>query len=195
MNEVFKTIIHRRSIRKFKEQQISDEQLEQILEAGMYAPNSGSRQAPVFAVCQNTELNEELGAINVEKMKEIVGKRPPMKPGEKNAPKGGEVEIKSFFYGAPTVITIFTPRNWYNFTLDAAVCAENMMLVADSMGIGSCMIARATEVFATERGKEIQAAWGISEEYEAKLHLLLGYSVDEIPEPEPRRDGRIIRIK
>ena len=160
----------------------------------MYAPSSGSRQAPIFAVCQDVELNEELGAINVEKMKEIVAKRPPMKPGEKAAPKGDEVEIKSFFYGAPTVVTIFTPKNWYNFTLDAAVCAENMMLAARSLGIGSCLIARATEVFETERGKEIQAAWGISEEYEAKLHLLLGYPADEIPEPAPRREGRIIRV-
>lgn len=63
----------------------------------------------------------------------------------------------------------------------------------DSLGIGSCMIARAAEVFATERGKEIQAEWGISEEYEAKLHLLLGYPEGEIPEAASRRDGRIIR--
>lgn len=194
MNEVLKTIKHRRSVRKYQEKQIPEELLEKILEAGMYAPNSGSRQAPIFAVCQNAELNEELGAINVEKMKEIAAKRPPMKPGEKAAPKGGEVEIKSFFYGAPTVVTIFAPKNWYNFILDAAVCAENMMLAADSLGIGSCMIGRATEVFETERGKEIQAVWGIGEEYEAKLHLLLGYPVDEIPEPAPRRDGRIIRV-
>lgn len=195
MNEVLKTIIHRRSIRKFKEEQISEEQLEQILKAGMYAPNAGSRQSPVFAVCQNAELNEELGVINVGIMKEIAAKRPPMKPGEKATPKGGESEIKSFFYGAPTVVTIFAPKNWYNFILDAAVCAENMMLAADSLGIGSCMIARAAEVFATERGKEIQAEWGISEEYEAKLHLLLGYPEGEIPEAASRRDGRIIRIK
>ena len=195
MNDVLKTIINRRSIRRFEEKQIPEELLEQILEAGMYAPNSGSRQAPIFAVCQNKELNEELGAINVEKMKEIIGKRPPMKPGEKTAPKGGDMEIKSFFYGAPTVITIFTPKNWYNFTLDAAVCAENMILAADSFGIGSCIIARATEVFATERGKEIQAGWGISEDYEAKLHVILGYPADEIPEASPRREGRIIRIK
>ncbi len=195
MNEVLKTIIHRRSIRKFKEEQIKEEQLIKILEAGTYAPNAGSRQSPLFAVCQNPELNEEIGALNVEVMKSIAAKRPPMKPGEKEGPKAGNGPmIKSFFYGAPTVVTIFAPKNWYNFILDAAVCAENMMLVADSLGVGSCMIARATETFETERGKEIQAMWGIDEAYEAKVHVLLGYPADEIPEPAPRLDGRIIRV-
>jgi len=196
MNEVLNTIIHRRSVRRYKETQLGEAELNLILEAGLYGPNSGGRQAPVFGVCQDAELNEELGAINVEKMKEIMSQRPPMKPGEKQPPKEGNGPApKSFFYGAPTVVTIFAPKDWYNFTLDAAVCAQNMMLAADSLGIGSCMIARAKEVFETERGKEVMQMWGISDAYEAKVHVLLGYAADEIPEPGERLEGRIKIIK
>jgi nitroreductase len=197
MNEVMQTILHRRSIRKFRPEQIAPEQLDEILLAGEYAPCAGSRQSPVFAVCQNEQLNEELGQINMEKLREIMDIRPPMAPGEKSAapklPFGQE--IRSAFQGAPTVVTIFAPKDWYNFTLDCAVAAENMALAAEALGVGSCIIARAAETFATPRGKELQAQWGIGEEYEAKLHLLLGYPEGDHPQAKPRRENRRILIK
>lgn len=197
MNPVIETIIHRRSIRKFTERQLSQEHLDLILRAGEYAPCAGGRQSPIFAVCQDKELNHELGLINMEKLREIMDIRPPMAPGEKGtAPKMDlGTEPRSAFNNAPTVITIFAPKDWYNFTIDSAVAAENMMIAADSLGVASCMIARALETFATQRGREIQAQWGISAEYEAKIHVLLGYAAAPNPEPKPRKEGRILIIK
>lgn len=58
-NEVMKTIMHRRAIRRFEERQIAEEELEQILQAGMYAPSAGGRQGVIFAVCQNKEVKFE----------------------------------------------------------------------------------------------------------------------------------------
>ena len=74
-----------------------------------------------------------------------------------------------------------------------AKSGENMMLCADSLGIGSCMIARAQETFETERGQELMRQWGISEEYEAKIHIMFGYPEGEHPAAKPRREGRVIR--
>lgn len=197
MNEVINTILHRRSVRKYQPKQITDEELDMILTAGEYAPCAGGRQSPVFVVCQDAALNRELGEINLGVLRAISDKRPGMKPGENNAPKklGLEPGRVSAFHDAPTVITVFAPKDWYNFTLDCAVAAENMMLAADALGIGSCLIARAEETFATERGKEVQAAWGLDETYEAKLHVLLGYSAEEPRAAKPRRDGRRILVK
>lgn len=197
MNEVMNTILHRRSVRKYQPKQITDEELDRILTAGEYAPCAGGRQSPVFVVCQDAVLNRELGEINLGVLRAISDKRPGMKPGENNAPKklGFEPGKVSAFHNAPTVITVFAPKDWYNFTLDCAVAAENMMLAADVLGIGSCLIARAEETFATERGKEVQSAWGLDETYEAKLHVLLGYSAEEPRTAKPRRDGRRILVK
>ena len=197
MNEVMNTILHRRSVRKYQPKQITDEELDRILTAGEYAPCAGGRQSPVFVVCQDAVLNREFGEINLGVLRAISDKRPGMKPGENNAPKklGLEPGKVSAFHNAPTVITVFAPKDWYNFTLDCAVAAENMMLAADALGIGSCLIARAEETFATERGKEVQSAWGLDETYEAKLHVLLGYSAEDPRTAKPRRDGRRILVK
>ena len=58
-----KTIMHRRAIRRFEEKQIAEDELDQILQAGMYAPSAGGRQGVIFAVCQDKEVNEKLGKI------------------------------------------------------------------------------------------------------------------------------------
>ena len=60
MNETMKTILHRRAIRRFDEKQNA---LQEILQAGLYAPSAGGRQGVLFAVCQTKEVNERLGKI------------------------------------------------------------------------------------------------------------------------------------
>ena len=63
VNELMKTILHRRAIRRFADRQIEEEALEQILQAGLYAPSAGGRQGPIMAVCQDKQVNERLGRI------------------------------------------------------------------------------------------------------------------------------------
>ena len=63
MNETMQTILHRRAIRRFDERQIDEELLQQILQAGLYAPSAGGKQGVIFAVCQDKEVNERLGKI------------------------------------------------------------------------------------------------------------------------------------
>ncbi len=123
MNETINNIIKRRSIRQYKDTQITKEELDIILKAGEYAPSSGGRQAPIFVVCQNKELNKEIGLLNGEMMKLIMDKRPPMTPKGNQPPKIEPIPIPDFSYGAPTVVTIFAPKNWHNFTLDSAIAA------------------------------------------------------------------------
>ncbi|HIR12923.1 MAG TPA: nitroreductase family protein [Candidatus Choladousia intestinavium] len=57
------TILRRRSIRRFERRQIEEDILEQILQAGLYAPSAGGRQGVIFAVCQDREVNERLGKM------------------------------------------------------------------------------------------------------------------------------------
>lgn len=195
-NEIMKTIMHRRSIRRFDERQIEENVLHDILKAGLYAPSAGGRQGVIFVVCQNKVINEKLGKIkransnpHMATKTNYVSKEQPSIADDAN--------IKNAFYDAPTVITFFAPKNFLFSVDDCAVAAENMMLAADSYGIGSCYIGQGWTAFADPYGQQILKDWKIDAGYYAVMQLLLGYpkTGDNHPISKPRKDGRIIRIK
>lgn len=194
-NAVIENIMKRRSIRRFKQGQISEEELKTILKAGLYAPSAGGRQGVVFVVSQDKETNGKLGRI---KKAHFHGR---MSTSDvyvsKEQPSiADDASIKSAFYDAPTVITLFAPKKFLYAENDACVAAENMLLAATSLGIGSCYIGSAWESFDDPIGHEILRKWGVRTDYYAVLHVLLGYPegcMDEV-KAKPRKEGRIIRI-
>ncbi len=195
MNDVIRTITHRRSIRRFSETQVGSEELQQILTAGMYAPSAGGRQGVFFAVCQNREINLKLGRIK------RANSRPRMATAtswvSKEQPSiADDPKLTDAFYGAPTVITLFAPKEFLFSAEDCAAAAENMMLAADSLGIGSCYIGQGWTAFADPFGQELLRKWEIRTDYYAVAQLLLGYprEGDEHPAAKARKDGRILMI-
>ena len=195
MRDVFETILHRRAIRRFSEKQISEEELQKILQAGLYAPSAGGRQGVIFAVCQNREVNLRLGRIK------RANARPHMATATSYVSReqpsiADDASITNAFYDAPTVITMFAPKEFLFSKEDCAVAAENMMLAADALGIGSCYIGQGWEAFADPYGKEILKQWNVPTDRYAVMQLLLGYlrEGDIHPEAKPRKADRIIRI-
>lgn len=194
-NAVMETILHRRTIRRFEQRQIEEDVLQQILEAGLYAPSAGGRQCVLFAVCQNEEVNERLGKIK------RVNSNPKMATAASYVSKeqpsiADDPSLQNAFYDAPTVITLFAPKNFLFAAEDCAAAAENMMLAADSLGVGSCYIGEGWTAFAAPYGQEILRRWKIRTDYYAVMQLLLGYprNGDGHPAPKVRRDGRILRV-
>jgi nitroreductase len=207
MNEIIQNIVTRRSIRKFQTQQVDEESLTEILLAASYAPSASGRQSPLIVVCQNEKINDELGKINrvlAQQLRagplfqQINAQTPTAEQNQADTPKDtasiADPALESAFYGAPTVITLFAPKNWYNFTMDCAVAAQNIALAAHSLGVSSCIIARALETFETETGKQYMKKWNIDETYEGKIHVLLGYMNGKTPEAKPRKEGHILRV-
>lgn len=195
MNETMQTILHRRAIRRFDARQIEEELLQQILQAGLYAPSAGGKQGVIFAVCQDREVNERLGKIkransnpHMATAKNYVSKE---QPSIADDPK-----LVNAFYGAPTVITMFAPKNFLFSVDDCAVAAENMMLAADSLGIGSCYIGQGWTAFADSYGQEILRKWEIRTDYYAVMQLLLGYpkAGDRHPAAKARKSDRVLRF-
>ncbi len=195
MNETMQTILHRRAIRRFDERQIEEELLQQIVQAGLYAPSAGGKQGVIFAVCQDREVNERLGKIkransnpHMATAKNYVSKE---QPSIADDPK-----LVNAFYDAPTVITMFAPKNFLFSADDCAVAAENMMLAADSLGIGSCYIGQGWTAFADSYGQEILRKWKIRTDYYAVMQLLLGYpkADDKHPAAKARRNDRVLRF-
>lgn len=194
-NETIQTILNRRSIRRFDTRQVEEEKLQQILKAGLYAPSAGGRQGVLFVVCQDREVNERLGRIK------RANSHPRMATehcyvSREQPSIADDPEIKNAFYGAPSVITLFAPKGFLFAVDDCAVAAENMMLAAASLGIGSCYIGQGWTAFADPYGQEILKTWGIRTDYYAVMQLLLGYQKegDRHPSPKPCKAGRVLRF-
>ncbi len=191
-NAVMENILTRRTIRRFRSEQITEEELQTVLEAGMYAPSAGGRQGVLFVVSQDRETNEKLGRIkknntNVKMSTDTVYI-------SKEQPSiADDPTIVSAFYDAPTVITLFVPKDFLYGPYDASAAAENMLLAAHSIGLGGCYIGSAWDSFRDVYGQETLKKWNIRTDYYAVIHVLLGYPKDEqAPKGKARKEGRII---
>jgi len=182
----------RRSIRKYQDRQIRREDLEKIIEAGLYAPNAGGGQRARIVAVHNKELAEKIGRLNLthfDRNKLIGGYVSSEQPSIIDNPN-----IKSGFYGAPTVCVIFGRKNFLYSIPDAFCCAENMVLEAANLGIASCIIARGEETFDNEAGRELLKEWNIPDTDTARCFVILGYCDGDYPKAKPRKGNRFLVI-
>ena len=162
---------NRRSIRKYKPEQISDEELNSVLEVGTYAPTAKNTQNPLMVVVQEPGLVKKLSEMNAAVM------------GASHDP----------FYGAPTVVIVFAKSGDPNGVQDASLVAGNILNAAYAAGLGSCWINRAREMFDTPEGRELARSWGVPDDMVGVANCILGYAGEE-PKAHPRKEGYIIRV-
>ncbi len=172
MNETIKTLLERRSIRKFKPEQIREDELNAILEAGMYAPSGANQQSALFVVVQDKETLRKLSVMNA-------------------AVWGKDIDP---YYGAPTVILVFADRSKVTPVEDASLALGNMFNAAASLGIGSCWIHRVRQMFETGEGKDLLRKWGVIGDYVGVGSCILGYPDCEHPKAAPRKDNFVVRV-
>ena len=172
MNDVIRSLKERRSVRAYREEQVREEDLRQILEAATYAPSGMGKQSAVMVVVQDKETIAKLSKLNAAVM-------------------GAEIDP---FYGAPTVVVVLADRSSFTWKEDGCLVMGNLMNAAYAVGVDSCWIHRAREVFASEEGKRLMAQWGVPEGYIGVGHCILGYRDGEKPEPPARKPGRILRV-
>ena len=164
----------RRSIRAYKPEQIKDEELQKILEAGIYAPTGMGMQSPKLVVVQDKETRDYLSRLNARYL------------GNDSDP----------FYGAPTVIVVLAERERSTCVEDGSLVLGNLLNAAHAVGVGSCWIHRAREVFDSKEGKELLKKWGIKGDYIGVGHCILGYPADGIvPQAKPRKEDYIVYVR
>ena len=96
-------------------------------------------------------------------------------------------------YGAPTILVVLADANAKCAVQDGSLVMGNLMLAAASLGLGSCWINRAREMFDTQEGKALLGKWGVPEHYRGIGCCILGYA-DETPAPKERAANRILKI-
>lgn len=171
--EAIKVLVERRSVRGFKPEQISNEQLNTILEAGKYAPSGRGRQASIMIVLQGKEEIEQITKMNSEIMG--TGQQDP-------------------FYGAPTIIIVLADKTIPTHIYDGTLVMGNLMNGAYAVGVDSCWIHRAREEFESEQGKALLKKWGIEGDYVGIGHVALGYRDGPLPEPKPRKENYVYKV-
>ena len=173
MNETMKNLLERRSVRGYKKDLVPTEVLDEILEAGKYAPSGMGQQKTLMVVTQNPELVAKLSKMNADVM------------GTKNDP----------FYGAPVVLIVLADKARPTYLYDGSLVMGNLMNAAHSLGIGSCWIHRAKEEFESEEGKALLKKWGIEGDYEGIGHCVLGYAAAELPAAKPRKENYVYYVE
>ena len=172
MNEVIQCLCTRRSVRVFQSKQVEESQLAQILQAGTFAPSGRGMQATKMVVVQDQEVIARLSSMNAAVM------------GSDGDP----------FYGAPTVIVVFADRNRNTYIEDGSLVMGNLMNAAHAVGVDSCWIHRAREVFESEQGKALKRQWGIGDDYVGIGNCILGYGAGDYPQAKPRKEDQIVRV-
>lgn len=186
MNETIKNLLNRRSIRKFEQEQIKDEELEAILETGKFAPSAMNQQSWHFTVVQNKEILQQ---INETCRTAFINS------GNKGFEDRGKAENFSIFYNAPTFIIVSGDEKAIAPQNDGSLALGNMFLAAESLGIGSCWIHAMNFVLSIEEGKALKKVLGIPEGYTPIGSGAFGYKAVSSPSPAARREGIINIIK
>lgn len=156
----------RRSIRSFSSRPVEQEKLDAILEAATYAPTGMGKQSPVIVLVKSPEMVKKISKMNAAVM-------------------GRDADP---FYGAPTVAIVFGHKDsvptWFE---DACLVAGNLLNAAHAVGVDSCYIFRAKEVFSSEEGLALLKEWGLDENYVGVANCILGYREGDAPQPAPRK--------
>ena len=172
--EALEVLYGRRSIRKYKAEQISERELELVLKAGMCAPTAMNYQSPIIIAIQNKDEIAYLSKLNAKVM------------GNENIDP---------FYGAPTVLVVLADANNKNAMKDGSLVMGNLMNAAYALGLGSCWINRATEIFSMPEGKALLEKWGIEGDYIGIGNCILGYPDQEHPAMKPRKENSIYYVR
>lgn len=170
--ETLQSMKDRRSIKSYLPEQIKKEELDTVLEAGIYAANGRGLQSAKIVVVQDKETRDLLSRLNAQVM-------------------GTDIDP---FYGAPTVLIVFADSESHTYLEDGSLVMGNLMLGAYAVGLGSCWIHRAKEVFEMPEGKELMEKWGLDAKYKGVGHCILGYIKGDMPKAKPRKADYILRV-
>lgn len=164
--EALEVLKNRRSIRNYKKEQVSQEELTAVLEAGTYAATGRGTQSPYIVAVQDPQMIAVLNRLNGAVLGDPEGKP---------------------YYGAPTIVLVFASTEGCTPYEDALLVGANILNAAYAAGLGSCWINRARQMFENPEGRALMEQWGLPEGCSGAVSISLGYADGEYPEPKSRK--------
>lgn len=179
VNPVLSSIMARRSIRKYLDKPVEHEKLELIARAGINAPSGVNRQPWIVRVVEDQKLIAEVTEVYKQENAEQVKR---------------DKDFKNMFRNAPNLICVCTPANGGG-ELDAGLLGENIMLAAQSLGLGTCCLGGPVRfLLSNEKCKFFLDRLDIPSDYKLNYIIAIGYP-DEQPDAKPRDASKVKYIK
>jgi len=191
-DEVLSCIRERRSTRSFQPQQITDNELNTLLEAAMWAPSGGNSQTWSFIAIQNQERLSELNELVRAGFQVWVPDDD--YAAKQNAKEKSAREGYNFYYHAPTVIVAANRPNYANAMADCACALQNIFLAAQATGLGSCYINQMRWLKDDKDIRSFLSKLGMPEDYLVFGAAAIGY-VEKATPPQPRKEGTVHIIR
>ncbi|MFA7562038.1 MAG: nitroreductase [Methanoculleus sp.] len=183
--EIFSVIRERRSVRNYIDRDVPDDVLGAIIAAGIQAPTALGLQPWQFVIVKDRDLMQRISdyckPILIESIEEE------RKAGTEEFLTALKTPGFNIFYNAPVLILVLGDRKAVSSFLDCALCAENMMLAAWALGIGSCWIGSAALI---QQNPDLLAALRVPDDHQIVAPLIFGYPAPLIPKLA-RREPRI----
>jgi len=177
-NEVVKAIMERRSIRQYLDKPVEHAKLEAVVRCGINAPSGMNRQPWLVRVVEDQQL---IAAVN-----EVYKQENPRVKEDKS--------FKNMFRNAPNLICVCTPAQGGG-ELDAGLLGENIMLAAQSMGLGTCCLGGPVRfLLSNEKARFFIERLDIPADYRLNYIIAIGYP-DEQPAAKPRDASKVKYIK
>ena len=179
VNPVLRNIMSRRSVRKYLDKPVEHEKLEVVVKCGINAPSGMNRQPWIVRVVEDQKLIADVTEVFKQENPEQVAR---------------DKDFKNMFRNAPNLICVCTPANGGG-ELDAGLLGENMMLAAQSMGLGTCCLGGPVRfLLSNEKCKFFLDRLDIPADYKLNYILAIGYP-DEQPDAKPRDASKVKYIK
>ncbi len=178
MNETLQNIFKRQTIRSYTPEQISDDALSILMQAAKAAPSARNLQPCHVRFVQNKAY---LDGMNTD-FKEVVGY---------DTPAYTRWDVNPVYQTAPTLALIFAEGESY---MDAGLMCENIVLAAESLGLGTCIIGSIGALFEDPRGDKWKTICNIPVSYKFQIAVAIGHP-NETPERKPRFDDRMQVIR
>jgi nitroreductase len=173
MNETMKALLERRSTRHYTAEPVSPEDLEQILEAGLWAPTARNAQEIKIAVMTNPAERKAFR--------------------EAFAAKDGRPRFANFDYGCPVFLFLYGDRDFPYTEMDSGIVVENMAIAAESLGLGTVIIGCIRDFMRSDAAAAWRARIGMTDGDLFTIGLCIGH-IEKPTEKQARKEGRILYL-
>lgn len=194
MQSILENIKTRRSIRKYEQRQITDEELQSIVEAAQYAPSGSNSQSWLFTVIQNPAALSELNGL-VRQVFARISFTQDDYPAKLRSKQAAAKEQYCFYYHAPTLIVVTNKRTYPNAMADSALALENIFLAAHSLGLGTCWINQLAWLSDEPEIRTVLTGLGIPAEHFVCGAAAVGYPDGPQPPAPLRKPGTVNIVK
>ena len=189
-NAVITAIHERRSTRRYTEEQVTQEQLDTILDAAIWAPSGGNNQSWLFTAIQNKDVLQQLNDVVREGFKVYVPDDD--YPGKHAMRERSKQEDYCFYMNAPALIIASNVPNYENAMADCSLALQNIFLAAQSMGLGSCYVNQLHWLRNDLGVRDFLFKYGIPKEHTICSSAIIGHIA--VPSPAPARKAGTINV-